>query len=189
MAVYKLVLAPRLADNQMVSAAQQAALIDSMRAERFLSPNELKVDGITRYLLGDACMSQLTFLGCSPYIELDPPTEDPEAAARQGKFCHLTISQFDTPVWRVDPTAKPRCPCCRKASRQQDLLITDHLACPQCHEISLAKDWHWRSLAGRGRFFLDIWGVFTSEAVPNPEFLNALATVTESEWHYFYVKD
>lgn len=189
MAVYKLALYPELAAEQYISEQQIDGLIEQLRALRFLDEREIQVDGVTRYLLGEACMSQLTFLGCSPFIELDPPAENAEEAARQGKFCHLTVSCFDEPRWRVDPTARPRCPACRKSVKQQELLIADAITCPNCNATSPAMDWQWRSLAGRGSLFVDIWGVFTSEAVPNPPLLEALASVTSTPWKYFYVKD
>jgi predicted RNA-binding Zn-ribbon protein involved in translation (DUF1610 family) len=190
MSVYKLVLYPQLDDAVEITEQQLKALIQTLRQIGFIDPERvLEVDGSLRYLLGDACLSQLTFLGCSPHIELEPPAVDAEEAARRGAFCHLTVTRFDEPRWRVDPTARPRCPACRATVASAELSIQDELTCPRCGETRVADSWNWRNLAGRSRLFLDIWGVFTSEAVPNPPLLQALAAAVEAEWKYFYVKD
>jgi len=184
--VHKLVLYPQPAAGQNLS---EQPILDVLLASDFLDGRILEVDGEPRYLLGEACLTELTFLGCSPHIELDPPRQETEQAAREGRFCHLTLQSYTQPVWRIDPTARPRCPGCRQPMPAPARVGSDTLACPACGEANPAADWRWRNLAGRACLFVDIWGVFTAEAVPNRSLIDRLESATGVKWAYFYVKD
>lgn len=187
MAVYKLSLYP---SGPVADDARQQVL-DTLRQIGFIG-ERIEAPGEPRYLLGEQFLSQVTFLGCSPHIEVTPPAEVAEipAAAEAGKFCHVTVTRLEQPRRRIDPTARPRCPACRKSVGLKALSVTDGpLECPKCGAANPVADWNWRNLAAEADLFVDVWGVFTSEAVPNDAVLQALAAGTGASWSYFYVKD
>jgi hypothetical protein len=46
---------------------------------------------------------------------------------------------------------------------------------------------NWRQLAGFGRFFIEVWGIFPHEAVPTEKLLKQLASHTPGvSWSFFY---
>jgi hypothetical protein len=60
------------------------------------------------------------------------------------------------------------------------------MACGHCHADSPFWKWNWRQTAGVARLFVDIWGIYPSEAVPGDTLLHTLATLTGSPWVWFY---
>ncbi|NNF96521.1 MAG: hypothetical protein HKM94_06315, partial [Halobacteria archaeon] len=63
-----------------------------------------------RYLIGERFLQLVTFLGCAPAIELEPPTNG------NTEFCHVGISGiYSDPRFMADTQGVlPRCPHCRK---------------------------------------------------------------------------
>ena len=60
--------------------------------------------------------------------------------------------------------------------------------CPECGRSLSATELRWRKCAGFGRFFIKVWGIFESEAVPNPNLLAILEKSTGTAWQHFYVR-
>jgi hypothetical protein len=68
------------------------------------------------YPTGENFLQLISFLGCSPMIELDPPADRATllAASAAGKFCHLFLSCSESLTFRADRQCPPpRCPDCR----------------------------------------------------------------------------
>lgn len=145
-----------------------------------------------RYLIGEHFLQLVTFLGCAPAIELEPP------ANGHAEFVHVGISDI-SPVSRfmVDTQdVLPRCPHCRKryedwqsaiqAWRIDPAYLTQ---CPACHKSLSPMELDWRQSAGFGHFFISIFNIYPREAIPTEALLLALNKATDQGWDYFYIRD
>jgi hypothetical protein len=145
------------------------------------------------YLLGERFMQLVTFLGCSPSIQLQPnETGEP--------FCHL---QLDGPHPRPillsgKNTLPPRCGACRKRlSDWKTRFETWKLKpdgwqtnCPHCGHHQDPATYDFRLSAGCGRFYLFLENIFPQEAIPSPTLLDALKRSCHGKsWRYFYQQD
>ncbi|MEJ2462993.1 MAG: hypothetical protein P8098_15390 [Candidatus Thiodiazotropha sp.] len=150
-------------------------------------------DSVERFLLGERFMQLVTFMGCSPYIQLEP--------GRSGEaFCHLVI---DGPspyprLLRGKNTTPPRCAACRKRIDNWRDSVEHWLTaapgwwatCPHCGHAQDPATYDFRQTAGCGRLFLFIENIFPQEAVPSPTLLDNLSAVSEATpWHYFYQQE
>jgi hypothetical protein len=164
-------------------------LITGLQDIGFLaSPLEAAPD--TRYLAGDRFLQLITFLGCSPQIQLEPP----EGGSLD--FCHVSLSGPSGMVRFVagSMSAPPRCPRCRSKNAAWEQMIEAwhrdragfRWTCPSCGAASEVSRLNWRQGAGFGRFFLEIQNIFPGEAVPGDELLRTLEASTDTPWVYFY---
>ena len=166
-----------------------------------LAGEDFEVHGETRNLAGEHFLQLITFLGCSPAIEFDPPADpaERESAAVQGAFCHISLSLTqDRPAFRgggdVPP---PRCPSCRKAvSGWQQALDdwrqapeSDAWACVRCGYAGHIHELDFRRHGGFARTFIDVWGIHPSEAVPVDALLASLGAFSGTGWNYMYVNE
>jgi hypothetical protein len=145
------------------------------------------------YLLGERFMQLVTFMGCSPYIRLQPDdSEEP--------FCHLRLDgPYPRPRRLHGKNARPpRCEACRKrlsgwqASFESWKASTDHwkAKCPHCGYQQDPVTYDFRQSAGCGRLFLFVENIFPQEAIPSPALLDALKRVSKgNDWRYFYQQD
>jgi hypothetical protein len=145
------------------------------------------------YRLGERFMQLVTFMGCSPFIRLEPN-------ASGEPFCHLLI---DGPHPRPkllfgQNTRPPRCPACRKPLREWRTNLETWLgkadrwqaSCPLCGHHQDPVTYDFRHSAGCGRLLLCVENIFPQEAIPSPELLNTLkCTSSGTLWHYFYHQD
>ena len=145
------------------------------------------------FRLGENFMQWVTFMGCSPFIRLEPGDADEP-------FCHLVI---DGPYARPRllqgrNTTPPRCESCRKriddwqavmrrwAQEQADRSV----ACPHCGHAQDPAYYDWRQSAGCGRIFLQVENIFPQEAVPTPALLDQLRSASgDLPWRHFYLQD
>ena len=111
MAAQKLILLPTdpacppVGSDRLAKKLQAIGLIGPPRA----------VNNDTFYPTGEHFLQLVTFLGCSPMIELEPPSDPVTLAADSaaGKFCHVFLSSAESLRFRSDPrTPAPRCPAC-----------------------------------------------------------------------------
>ncbi len=150
-------------------------------------------DRVGRYLLGERFMQLVTFLGCSPYIRLEP--------GHAGEaFCHLGIDG-PSPHPRLltgKNTTPPRCAVCRKRIDNWHANIELWLAaspgwqatCPHCGHAQDPATYDFRQTAGCGRLFLFIENIFPQEAIPSPALLDNLSAASGgAPWHYFYQQE
>lgn len=148
--------------------------------------------GDGRYRVGEEFLRLISFMGCSPHIELD--AQDPDAS-----FCHVRLQgPLEDPVLLLGRNAQaPRCKACR--GRMDDWrehsAAWPHQArqpcavCPRCGAEQCPIDLNWRRSAGAGRLFVHVEDVFPGEAVPVPGLLKGLEQVTGTPWDYFFVQD
>ena len=152
------------------------------------------------YPTGENFLQLITFLGCSPAIELEPPS-DPAlvgAASAAGRFCHVFLSCTDELQFRMDAqTQPPRCPQCRnperawqeKISRWQKHSINISWQCPDCGFTGQLTDLAFRKTAGFGRTFVEIRGIYPSEAVPGETLMATLRSLTGGDWKYIFIRE
>lgn len=167
------------------------SLLSLLQEIEFLG-SPLEVNGEIHYRPGEEFMSLITFLGCSPMIA----TGEMESEGEQ--YCHIAIEgPLESPRYMVGDNIKvPRCPkCSHRLDNWQTLLDLwqedpqGAAFCPDCGDSFPLTKLRWRKCAGFGRFFIKVWGVFESEAVPSPNFLAALKRFTGLEWHHFYLRN
>lgn len=189
MSAPKLVLYPTDAD----AAPVRTSLLRALQDLEFIGPS-FELDDRAHHYTGPAFLDHISFLGCSPAIELDAPTGPIEPAARTGQFCHVQLHEVTRlPRLRIRTGRQPRCRQCRIDIDPQPLLaqITSGLesTCPGCGRQAAAERLNWRQSGAIARIFLDIWGIQGSEAVPGDVLLQRLGRTTGSRWDFFYIED
>ena len=144
------------------------------------------------FLTGERFLQLVTFMGCSPHIQLDPPVDG-------GSFCHIRLEgPWPEPrLMRGRNTRPPRCAHCRASlsrwEQELDRWCTHpsraDVHCHQCGRHQRPLDLQWRRNAGFGRLFLLVEDIFPGEAVPVSSLMQSLRQTSGSPWDYFYVRD
>jgi hypothetical protein len=152
--------------------------------EALLNTQELIGAEITngRFATGNRFLSLLTFMGCSPDIEIYPQDDKP--------FCYIEIEASETPRFIAGRnTSKASCPNCKTAIDRIPKPIETQLNCPSCElEIELAK-LNWRKSAFIAKSWIVIGNIYEFEAVPNDELLIALEKTTGVKWKSAYIRE
>ncbi len=143
-----------------------------------------------RYLTGDQFLSFITFMGCSPYIVFDPPSDG------SLDFCHIQLSPIYTATQfrGASHNVFARCPQCRKRINNWEPAIakwrTNSAAtafhCDKCHAENPLYQLGWRHTAGFARMFMDVYSIYPHEGVPTDSLFALLENVSGTPWHYFY---
>lgn len=148
----------------------------------------------TRYAVGEQFLSYVTFLGCSPDIELSP---QPDKA-----FCYIDIgsnTHKDIHFISGANVKTPRCPQCRSDQQQLAQQLTKNgyqslVQCPSCQFNFPPEQPNWRKSAVIATQWLRIGHIYEAEAVPTPTLLDALAMQSttpkeeHSPWQYSYIR-
>ncbi len=187
MSARKLILHPLAAD---AAPASDAGLVQAL-GEFGLLGATFELDGRSHFQTGSAFLDHISFLGCSPAIELEPPASDREAVARSGGFCHLSLTPT-TPVARLRLRGgyAPRCRHCRADINLDEIPLHDGgLTCSDCGHHTMTAQLNWRQAGAYARIFLEIWGIHPHEAVPGDGVLDYLTTFTGFDWGFFYIED
>jgi hypothetical protein len=152
------------------------------------------------YPAGEHFLQLITFLGCSPAIELEPPG-DPEqlaGASASGTFCHVFLECGTQPRFRHDPrSAPPRCPGCREpfpnwselcASARND-PVHSMWTCPACRQSGEFSRLPFRKNAAIASCWLEIRGIYPSEAIAGAALLQSLHTLGGGNWQTVYLQE
>jgi len=186
-------------------AAQETAVIPSDKLARVLQ--EIGLIGEPRHLqdalfypAGERFLQLVTFLGCSPAIEIEPP-DDPlelEKASAAGRFCHVFLSTGEALQFRHDSrTRAPLCPQCRSPEPDWNAELKSwqegrgipHWFCKACGFSGHLNDLVFRKTAGFSRTFLEIRGIYPAEAVPGPALLSRLEVLSGGPWVTIYLRE
>ncbi len=157
-------------------------------------------DGNEFYPTGDDFLQLVSFLGCAPNIELEPPADNATLAAAlaNGSFCFVRLLCTDILHFRGDPQARaPRCPQCSEPVADWETHLRQwrenpaalQWSCTSCGYHGELPDWSLHKNAGFGQVFVEISGIYPSEAIPGPALLQALQTLTGGHWQYVYIKE
>lgn len=167
------------------------ALVETLHEDGFIA-DTLELDGEEHFRPGEEFLTQITFLGCSPVISMGEPGKTGD------EFCHIQfVGPLDRPQFIAGDNVKiPRCPGCgyrfeawpEMSERWEASPDSGGFSCPECGRDLSLPQLRWRKCAGFGRFFIKIWGIFESEAVPNPNLLSTLEKVSGTSWQHFYIR-
>jgi len=143
------------------------------------------------YLAGPRFLQLITFLGCSPHLQLKPPSDGSE------DFCHIRMrGPFkNARLLSAGNTRPPGCPVCGKGlSHWRELepgwsqgVSESEILCHSCGHSASPADLNWRRKAGFGHYFIEISEVFPEEAVPLPALMECLRG-NGADWRYFYLQ-
>jgi len=167
----------------------RAKMIRVLQEKGFIGEKWQAPESVTgeRYLIGDAFLSQVTFMGCAPAIELEPIEDNPDSTT----FCHIEIGQVcQHPEFiRGSEHLVSRCPHCRHRHTNWE-TIPESLSytCDKCNVNLHLSEYDWKNTAGCGRFFIKLHGIYPHEAIPTPPLLKIFATLSNSSWQYFYIQ-
>ena len=197
MATHKMLLYP--ADPQCPAISTQTLVKCLQSIGLIAAPIRLATETI--YPVGEHFLQLITFLGCSPTIELEPPTDSDrlEAGSNNGNFCHVALTYSEGRLqFRADAQkTAPRCPQCR----QPDTHWREHLqawqedpeclhwSCSRCDYKGQLTDLNFRKFAGFGRNFIEIRGIYPSEAIPGEALLTSLEALNGCKWSILYIKE
>ncbi len=171
--------------NELLSNLKTAGFI----GDSFAVPSSNKKSEPKGYLIGEDFLKLITFLGCSPHIEVTPS----ESMTDGGNFCYIEILQFQKPKY-FKGLNHPKCSCPQCKSRVTKVLpeleqwIPDSqwVSCPKCRQNTLTENLNWRHSAGFGQFFIVVHSIYPNEAVPTDKLMNLLRSVSHKDWDYFY---
>lgn len=139
------------------------------------------------YLPGDRFLSLLTFLGCSPNINLQPVENE--------NHCYISLldNSPETQFLGCTSTAKAKCPDCKKRIsnwKTDDWNITGTLChCDKCHTQNPYAELNWKHECGFARGGFEISHIYPHEAVPTDQLLNALEKSSGYKWNYTYANN
>ena len=196
MSAYKLILLPADPHCPAVSTDRLAM---ELRAIGLIDPPR-QLNGERFYPVGENFLQLVTFLGCSPRIELQPPFDPATLAADSatGKFCHVFLYSSKALRFRSDPCAPvARCPTCRtpladwqsRLQPWQSNPANCHWQCVHCGATGDISALKLGKTAGFGHSFVEIRGIFPSEAVPAETLLGTLKSLTHGDWSTLYIKE
>jgi hypothetical protein len=195
-AAYKLILLPA---DPLCPPLDCEQLAGELQAIGLIGERTALADDVF-YPTGDKFLQLVSFLGCSPMIELEPPTDRTTllTASAAGKFCHLFLNCTEPLVFRADNQCPPpRCPGCRQPAPdwqsaiktwEEDTAQSDW-TCTACNFTGQLTDLQFRKTAGFGRTFIEIMGIYPSEAIPTAALLSTLQRLTDGPWKTIYIKE
>lgn len=189
-AIYRLVLHPQDADYAPESSGMiQETLYDL----GFIGePCSLPDSGNEEhgFLAGERFLQLLTFMGCSPNINLAPQCKSDR------DYCHIVLSPIyaQTHFRSHVRDVFARCPACGRRDADWQRLIErwqvntslKKYLCPHCDESMSLYDLGWRQLAGFGRFFIEVFSIFPHEGIPTGNLLSSLEGACAQPWTYFF---
>lgn len=147
-----------------------------------LIANEIPGEGQS-YLVGKNFLDMITFLGCSPNINLSPQDNS-------DNFCFVRfITKQKITAYTSNHTHAPHCPHCKKPEKDWfDRMAPIALQCSSCGKSSPPWHFNWRKSAGFGRFFIEVTEIYPREAIPQPTLLTNLQQLHNASWSYFYLQ-
>jgi DNA-directed RNA polymerase subunit RPC12/RpoP len=184
----RLILAPR----DTLHAPDPAKVLRQLQELAFIGQPIERQQGCA-FLIGDAFLSLITFMGCSPHIQLSPVDDG-------GPFCYLRLEgPYASPhLLHGRNTQPPRCENCRgriAADWRNELAdweaapLEPSVNCQRCGHRQRPSDLQWKQSAGFARLYLAVEDIFPGEAAPTPSLLNALKKNDDADWGYFYIQD
>ena len=134
--------------------------------------------GDRRFATGERFTSLLTFMGCSPHIELEPQENQP--------YCYIEIHTTDKPVFNHGTNLKKlTCPHCKQKIQ---VSIDKQLVCPKCKNELIPEQLNWRKSAFIASTWITIGNIYELEAVPSDILLNRLQKNTGERWKTAYIR-
>ncbi len=138
------------------------------------------------HLPGDEFLSLITFLGCSPNINLTPIEGE--------KHCYISLLDNRQPAVCLGytRTARPKCPSCTKRIDNWERLDWHNnslCTCDKCQAQHRYSELNWKQECGFARGGFYIAHIFPHEAVPGDALLKLLEQQTGFSWQYCYANN
>ncbi len=126
-----------------------------------------------RYATGEHFLSLLTFMGCSPNIELEVQDNKP--------YCYIETAVVKQMQFISGKNTKyPACPNCK--------IKLNAPLCPDCNETLNITKINWRKSAFIASSWICIDNIYELEAIPSDQLLNALEIKTGVKWKPAYIR-
>lgn len=151
--------------------------IPKVLISNFLEKEEFTGDIIERrrFSTGTRFLSHLTFMGCSPNIELDPQEDKP--------YCYIEIESHTKASFVFGSNQKKsRCHYCKNE-------IQKPFFCPHCQKTLSPNRINWRKTAFVATCWILVGNIYEREAIPNDQFLDTLAQETGVKWKIAYIRE
>jgi len=167
--------------NKIIDKPQ---LLKTLSDSQFITTN---AQTNNHYLPGDNFLSLITFLGCSPNINLQPTEGE--------SHCFISIiKQTQQPrCLGHTQTATPKCPACKKRITEwktPDWKVAGKTCtCDKCQKQTPYTELNWKQECGFARCGFEVNHIYPHEAVPTDQFLNVLNQASGFEWDYCYAND
>lgn len=158
------------------------SLVQSMREIGFIAEGLAGHEGDC-YAAGGHFIDLLSFLGCSPVINLSPEDGD--------KFCYIEL--MDLPAAELisgSQAFQPRCSQCRLPlpDWKRQLNTRSTIQCHECMTEMSLEQVNWKQSAGYASQFMLVHNIYLHEAVPVERLLMTLQAISHNKaWNYFYV--
>ncbi len=180
MNISKLIFFPA-AINSTVSIKE---LLHSLIDSDFINSD---TDKENHYLPGERFLNLITFLGCSPNINLCPTEGE--------SHCFISIidtSEQATCVGYTD-TVNPKCPYCTKRIANWKIanwqMPGEICTCDKCQQQTPYAELSWKHECGFARCGFTVNHIYPHEAVPTDQLLDLLKDSSGFEWDYCYVNN
>ena len=163
--------------------------VDTLLRCEFIGDKIGRTASRTRYQTGDKFLSLLSFMGCSPTIELEPQEDKP--------YCYIEIENAPAKTVFISGKnlRKTTCPECKQRINHIGELIntaldnkTDLINCPHCHHPIPYHNINWRKTGFIAKDWVVVGNIYESEAVPGDNLLNCLEKVTGTSWKFAYIR-
>ena len=135
-----------------------------------------------RYATGNGFVSLLTFMGCSPNIELEPQDDKP--------YCYIEINTDEKVKFFSGINLKAAvCPECKVKITQISNPTNEKSICSNCNNEFQISFLNWCKTAFIAKSCIAIGNIYESEAIPNDQLLDALEKISQSKWKYAYIRE
>ena len=131
-----------------------------------------------RYLAGHRFMQEIVFVGCSPFLRVEP-REDFD-------FCHLQLSIADEPLFlRSADAGRPRCPSCNGEVTE----MAARFRCKACALDLAPAACRWRP-GGTvwARTLISVWTLQRGDARPTDALLAFLEAALGCPWKIAFLQ-
>jgi len=159
-------------------------LLSTLTSLQFINSDALNIN---HYLPGEKFLTQITFLGCSPNINLAP--------VKNESHCFISIldATNKTRCLGHTNTANPKCPNCKKRItnwKTDNWKKADELClCDKCQTSTPYAELNWKQECGFARCGFEIAHIYPHEAVPTEQLLKALEQSSGFKWGYCYANN
>jgi len=159
-------------------------LLSALSTFAFINP---EADKNNEYLPGDKFLNLLTFLGCSPNINLTPTDGESHC------FISLLEATEQPGCLGYTQTVNPKCPNCTKriSNWKTDSWMQGNsvCCCDKCQTESSYAELNWKQECGFACCGFEIAHIYPHEAVPTDQLLTQLEKHTSVKWSYCYANN
>lgn len=127
-----------------------------------------------RFSVGGRFLSLLTFMGCSPDIELQPQEDS--------AYCYVEFTSATQPQFISGSNLKKaHCPQCKEP-------VSAPLMCEHCKQRLDPATLNWRKTAFYASSWITIGNIYELEAIPSDQLLTILQKETTARWKPAYIR-